>query len=106
MRPRVPLEQRFWRFVVKGTPDSCWTWTGAKTEGYGTISAGAEDGCRTLLAHRVAWEMEHGPVPWQRTLRHTCENAACVNPAHLTLGRAEDCLPKTKTPTEGGFPKL
>lgn len=63
-RRRIPIEERFWKRVAKAGPDDCWEWTGGKTKhGYGTISTGVEDGCRTKLAHRVSWELANGPLP-------------------------------------------
>jgi len=38
-----------------------------------------------LLAHRVAWEQAHGPIPDGFQLHHRCGVKACVNVAHLEL---------------------
>jgi hypothetical protein len=37
------------------------------------------------LAHRVAWENTHGPIPAGMQIHHTCGNRACVNAEHLEL---------------------
>lgn len=72
------LMGRFWGKVEKQT--ECWLWTASRTDdGYGQIKI---DG-RVVLAHRWAWEQEHGPVPGGLELDHTCRNRACVRPAHL-----------------------
>jgi HNH endonuclease len=36
-----------------------------------------------MLAHRLAYILEIGPVPAGLTLDHLCRHRACVNPAHL-----------------------
>ena len=36
-----------------------------------------------FLAHRVAWEQAHGPIPEGHDIHHLCENKACVNVEHL-----------------------
>lgn len=47
-------------------------------------------GKRRVLAHRVAWEEQIGPLPVGVELHHACENKACRNLAHLEpLTKAE-----------------
>jgi hypothetical protein len=75
---------RFWRKVSPGPADACWIWHGASNaKGYGNV--GRKVGARkvTYLAHRVAYEVTHGPVPSGLDLDHTCRNKRCVNPGHL-----------------------
>src|SRR5205807_1016167 len=57
----------------------CWTWGGAKRNGYGAIFV---DG-RTISTHRFSYEIHHGPIPLGLTLDHLCRNRACINPDHL-----------------------
>jgi HNH endonuclease len=51
------------------------------------------------LAHRVAWELAVGPIPFGFQINHgPCDNPSCVSPDHLYLGFAEvnvrDCASK------------
>jgi hypothetical protein len=72
------------RFLAKiERTGGCWTWTGARSDqGYGSLGAGGRRG-RTLLAHRVAYELLVGPVPDGLDLHHRCGRPDCVNPDHL-----------------------
>lgn len=74
---KKPVLDRFFSMVEK--TDTCWNWTGALINGYGSIGV---DG-RTRRAHRVAYELLVGPTDNSLVLHHTCGNRRCVNPAHL-----------------------
>lgn len=98
MRPT--LEQRFWPKVDKRGQLECWPWLACtNAKGYGWFGAG--DGPR--LAHRVAWEIENGPIPDGLFVLHRCDNPPCVNAAHLFLGTNVDNMDDMKA--KGRAPK-
>lgn len=73
--------ERFWSHVDQS--GSCWEWQSTKTEkGYGRF-----DLSRNVhrKAHRLSYELAHGPLPARAILDHTCHNRACVNPDHLRI---------------------
>jgi hypothetical protein len=75
------VEERFWSYVDKS--DGCWLWTGTKQpNGYGRLCAGG----KKLLAHRLSYEINVGPIPGGLLVLHTCDVKLCVRPDHLYAG--------------------
>ncbi len=74
---------------LKEAPNGCWEFQGyCDAWGYGQISAGEPPHMRS--AHRVMWEIVHGPIPESLKVLHSCDNPPCANPAHLFLGTHKD----------------
>lgn len=68
---------------TKQAASGCVEWTGARdAKGYGHFSV---DGS-ARLAHRVAWELDRGPIPPGMLVLHGCDNTSCVFIEHLHLG--------------------
>lgn len=84
VRPTPAWEPRFWSYINK--TDSCWIWTGTLTRGYGVLNANGH----LNLAHRLSYELTHGPISDDLCVLHHCDTPACVNPVHLFLGTRTD----------------
>lgn len=95
----LSMSQRLADYVTV-LDNGCVVWTGALTNGYGQPGWHGKNGKRTnKLAHRVAYEAVHGPIPKGMHLDHICHDPnecqpetdtdcphrACVNPDHLKV---------------------
>jgi hypothetical protein len=95
------IAERFWEKVRKG--DGCWEWiAGTDPNGYGRLSVKMPDGRYIpYLAHRMAWEIENGPIPEGLGVLHSCDNPPCCRIEHLFLGdqgdNMQDCAAKDRT---------
>lgn len=89
------IEDQFWKRVKK--EDGCWIWTGAKSSaGYGQL----RHKNKLYYAHRISYKLHYGKDPGEFHVLHKCDNPACVNPEHLSLGshldNMHDCIKKRR----------
>ena len=95
-RGRSPTPRTLTRFRSKvddGDVAGCWLWTGTRhNAGYGVLAVDLGDGrgWRNMLAHRVAWWVDHGRPP-DADLRvcHHCDVRLCVRPDDELRVRSE-----------------
>ncbi len=94
-------ERKFWALI--DTSGECWIFEGGKNrDGYGVFHYGGFV-YRTMLAHRLAYELWVGFIPERLAVLHRCDTPACIRPKHLFLGtnadNSADCRAKGRTAT-------
>lgn len=69
------------------TSDGCWVHRNERTsKGYARVDIASKH----HRAHRLAWQLIHGPIPAGMVICHRCDNPPCVRPDHLWLGTVAD----------------
>ena len=100
--------QRFLAKVSASNDQGCKLWTGARIKryGYGQFGVKVDGKWGMRRAHRVAWEIAHGPIPDGLCVLHDCDVTNCVNPAHLFLGTQTQNMADMRAKGRGSTPPL
>lgn len=85
-------ERRFWA-KARRAANGCLEWTGGlDKDGYGKfqitlprLEKHKQQQCH-MRAHRLAYELTHGPVADGQLVLHSCDNPKCIDPDHLSAG--------------------
>jgi hypothetical protein len=84
---------RFYDKVTIVSESGCWIWTGAVSNGYGSLKVDGQN----IRAHRFSYEVHCGEIEDGNVICHSCDVPLCVNPDHLWSGtQSENILDCSK----------
>lgn len=97
----TPIQDRIEKYSSP-KDGGCIEWIGGKDSwGYGRIKVGPYN----MGAHKVAALLSGMVVPAGYVVMHSCDNPACINPEHLSVGtqsdNIKDCVDKGRHPRCG-----
>lgn len=77
------------RIVEKG--EGCWEVSGyVLPNGYVQFKTRVNGKLQSITAHRLAYELAHGPIPEGLVVMHLCDNPRCARVEHLRVGTQAD----------------
>ena len=78
-------QSSFWANALKGKSGECWEWEGDLdiVSGFGVYKKVISGVNVERYAHRLAYILTFGAIPFDNEIRHTCRNRICCNPDHL-----------------------
>lgn len=79
---QMKLSERLEANSIWEPNSGCRIWTGALVNEHGVMKVAG----RKAQAHRVAWELERGPITNGLWVLHNCGVGPCINVNHLRLG--------------------
>ena len=81
------MKKRFEKHFIPEPNSGCWLWIGGILgSGYGSFSIND----KTVLAHRVSFEIYKQEIPKGLCVLHKCDVPCCVNPNHLFVGTLKE----------------
>lgn len=77
---------RFWDHVGKPEANGCRIYKGPiAANGYGVFTIGRPPTHHTVMAHRYAYVLMNGPIPFDMDIDHLCKVRGCCEPTHMEL---------------------
>lgn len=91
----------FWENVAPPDDNGCRIWLlGTNGHGYGSVKRSD----KRIAAHRHAYFLIHGDIPFGESVLHSCDNPPYCEPSHLFLGTQLDNMRDMVAKGRGNVP--
>lgn len=81
-----PPYVRFWDHVAPADANGHRLYQGPiANNGYGIFTIGQPPHHHTVMAHRYAYVLMNGPIPFDLDIDHLCKVRSCCEPSHMEL---------------------